>query len=597
MSKYYLLIMLLSSSFSLSAADWDNLPVPTQAGEGKIWQLLPLSDDFNYDAPADGKSSEFQQRWKEGFINSWTGPSLTEWHPSQSYVSNGTLKLTAKRKPGTWDIYLGSLTSKQTVQYPLFMEVRAKLSNSVLASDFWLLSADSTQEIDVLEAYGGDRIGNEWYAERLHLSHHVFIREPFQDYQPKSDDTWYHNSNNGNKPWRDDFHRIGVFWRDPWHLRYYVDGKLVKTSSGKDVIDPLNFTKGTGLSKPMHAIINMEDQDWRTKQGLTPTDEELADREKMTYQIDWVRFYKPVAATTATRPTFDMKNDTLLAQFDIKGDLDDIHAIAALGSMLASDEYKDLAQRTYAVQGTVERTSGTQYYVPELMNQAFGAENNKWFDALGDYDAALHNITRRVVAGLNNNNNGGKVWVMEAGQSAFTHDWLQKIINDDNGISAEDTRNRVIVVQHSWYNEEQSNQQKLGYLMKHARYIAIDDGNAIYGQEQDRGPNTARLQGRQDEKAFTSGDPKWLNAAGSEKNQKTAAKKLWTMADDFIKAMPSIHGKLHQQGGTDYSDMVEVLWILGLNDEIDTNNKFWQRFVTTVAVQPNPTHPSKKSDL
>lgn len=585
MLKVYLQVLLLGSTFSLSAADWDDLPVPANAGEGNIWQLLPLSDDFNYDAPADGKSSEFHQRWKEGFINPWKGPSLTEWHASQSFVSNGRLKLTAKRKPGTWKIYLGSLTSKQRLQYPVFMEIRAKLSNSVLASDFWLLSADSTQEIDVLEAYGGDRKGNEWYAERLHLSHHVFIREPFQDYQPKSDDTWYHNSNNGNNPWRDDFHRIGVYWRDPWHLEYYVDGKLVKTFSGKEVIDPRNFTKGTGLSKPMHAIINMEDQDWRTERGLTPTDEELADREKMTYQIDWVRFYKPVASTTVARPIFDVKNDTLLAQFDIRGDLDDIHAIAALGSMLASDELAPLIQRTFAVQGTVERTTGTQYYVPELMTQAFGVENDKWFDALGDYDAALNNVAKRVLAGLTSKNNTGKVWVAEAGQSAFTHDWLNKIIEDDNGIGAQDTRERVIVVQHSWYNEEQSNQQKLNYIKKHARYIAIDDGNAIYGQEKDRGPNTARLQGRQNENAFTPGDPKWLNAARSEQNQKLKAKMLWITADDFIKAMPKIHGKLHQQGGTDYSDMVEVLWILGLNDKIDTNNKFWQRFVTTVTVE------------
>jgi len=579
MSKFHLLIVLLISALSTSAADWQDLPVPVHPGEGKIWQLLPLSDDFNYKAPANGKSSEFYQRWTEGFINSWTGPSLTEWHPSQSLVSGGKLNLTAKRKPGSWNIYLGSITSRQTVQHPLFMEIRAKLSNSVLASDFWLLSADSTQEIDVLEAYGGDRKSNQWYAERLHLSHHVFIREPFQDYQPKTDDTWFHN---GTK-WRDDFHRIGVYWRDPWHIEYYVDGELVKTSSGKEVIDPLDFTKGTGLSKPMHVILNMEDQDWRTKQGLTPTDEELSDTEKMTFQVDWVRFYKPKDAPK--RPVFDMHNDTLLAQFDIKGDLDDIHAIAALGSILASEEYKTLVTNTYAVQGTVERTTGTQYYVPALMTQAFGAQNRKWFDALGDYDTAVNNVAQRVITGLKRNNNTGKVWVMEAGQSAFTHDWLKKVITTDNGIGVEDTRERVIVVQHSWYNEEQSNQHKLAYLIKNVRYIAIDDGNAIYDQEQDRGPNTARLQGRQDENAFTPGDPKWLKAARSEQNQKLAAKKLWIMADDFIKNMPAIHGKLHQQGGTDYSDVVEALWILELNDEIDTNNKFWQRFVTTVEVQ------------
>lgn len=297
MRRINLLPLFLCYAVHATAADWDNINVPVKLDEGLKWQLLPLSDDFNYESTAEAKHAEFESRWVEGYINEWTGPGYTHWHPSQSTVSNGKLKLTAKRKPGSWSIYLGSITSKESLQYPLFLEIRAKLSNSVLASDFWLLSQDSTQEIDVLEAYGGDREGNEWFAERLHLSHHVFIREPFQDYQPTSEDTWYYNGT----MWRDDYHRIGVYWRDPWHLEYYVDGKLVKTSIGKNIIDPKDFTKGTGLSKPMRAIINLEDQPWRTEQGLTPTDAELAKVEKMTYLIDWVRFYKPVNVKDAVR--------------------------------------------------------------------------------------------------------------------------------------------------------------------------------------------------------------------------------------------------------------------------------------------------------
>lgn len=285
-----------------------------------------------------------------------------------------------------------------------------------------------------------------------------------------------------------------------------------------------------------------------------------------------------------TRPIFDLHNDTLIAQFDIKGDLDDIHAIAALGSMLASEEFPMLAAKTYAVQGTAERLTGKQYQVPELMTAAFGQENSQWFDALADYNAAVIAIADQVLAGLRANNNSAKVWVMEAGQSGFSHDWLNKLIEDDNGISAQDTRERVIVVQHSWYNEEQSNQQKLEYLKNHSYYVAIDDGNYIYNEEDDRGPNTARLQGRQSEDTFTPGDAKWLNAARSVNNQKQVARKLWIMADDFIKALPTIHGKIHQQGGTDYSDVVEALWILQLNEQIDSNKKFWQRYVTNVAM-------------
>lgn len=60
-----------------------------------------------------------------------------------------------------------------------------------MASDVWMLSPDDTQEIDIIEAYGGDRDGGGYGADRLHLSHHIFIRQPFKDYQPKDSGSWY----------------------------------------------------------------------------------------------------------------------------------------------------------------------------------------------------------------------------------------------------------------------------------------------------------------------------------------------------------------------------------------------------------------------
>ncbi|MDO6720742.1 beta-agarase [Psychrosphaera sp. 1_MG-2023] len=278
----------------LQVNDWNDYPIPAIPPDGMIWELSDMSDDFNYTAPAKGKSEEFHQRWTEGFINAWNGPGLTEWHPEYSEVKNGYLRITTGRNETNGNVFAGSITSKQSIEYPVYMEVRAKISNMVTASNFWFLSKDSTQEIDVLEAYGSDRADQKWFSERLHLSHHVFIRNPFQDYQPKTDDTWY--ARNGIK-WKDDFHTVGVYWRDPWHLEYYVDGKFIKSSSGKDIIDPVNYTEGSGLNKPMQAIINTESHDWRSDMGIAPTDEEINDPQKNIYLIDWVRFYKPVPKT------------------------------------------------------------------------------------------------------------------------------------------------------------------------------------------------------------------------------------------------------------------------------------------------------------
>jgi len=279
-----------ASTPSPEPADWDAYPVPADAGDGYVWELLPLSDEFNYTAEATDKGPEFTDRWVDTYHNAWLGPGLTEWQRDHSWVANGNLVIGASRKPGADQVYAGIISSKETVQYPVYVEARVKVSNSVMATAVWLLSPDDTQEIDVVEAYGSDRLGEDWFAKRVHISHHVFIREPFQDYQPKDAGSWYFNGT----VWREDFHRYGVYWRDPWHLEYYVDGKLVRVVSGEEMIDPVGYTGGAGLHKAMDVIIDTEDQNWRSDQGITPTDAELADDHRRLYLIDWVRFYRPV---------------------------------------------------------------------------------------------------------------------------------------------------------------------------------------------------------------------------------------------------------------------------------------------------------------
>ncbi|GAB2504906.1 carbohydrate-binding protein [Microbulbifer agarilyticus] len=284
----------LALSSSALAADWDNIPVPADAGAGNTWELHSLSDDFNYAAPPVGKSATFFERWSEGFINPWLGPGETEYYAPNSYVEGGNLVIKASRKPGTIKVHTGAIHSKESMTYPLFMEARVKITNLTLANAFWLLSSDSTEEIDVLESYGSDRPSETWFDERLHLSHHVFIREPFQDYQPKDAGSWYPNPDGGH--WRDQFFRIGVYWIDPWTLEYYVNGEHVRTVSGVEMIDPYGYTNGNGLSKPMQVIFDAEHQPWRDAQGTAPpTDEELADPSRNKFLVDWVRFYKPVA--------------------------------------------------------------------------------------------------------------------------------------------------------------------------------------------------------------------------------------------------------------------------------------------------------------
>ena len=293
--------------------EWDSFPVPASPGQGMVWELQEnVSDDFNYEFSGESNAATIGDKWTNFYHNSWSGPLPTVWKRDHVSVADGKMKIRSSRQPGdsvniSGKNYavtnLGCATSTQRVQYPVYIETYAKIMKSVLASGVWLLSADDTQEIDISEAYGGDRWNNPWFSNmRLHLSHHVFIRQPFTDWQPNDEGSFY---TDGKTVWSDDYHRLGVYWRDPWHLEYYVNGKLVRVRSGKDQIDPVYHTNSvnpgdvnndtrTGLSKPMDIIVDTEDQTWRATQGLSPTDEELANVEDNTYNVDWIRVYKPI---------------------------------------------------------------------------------------------------------------------------------------------------------------------------------------------------------------------------------------------------------------------------------------------------------------
>ena len=290
--------------------EWDKFPVPVSAGTGMKWELQSQSDDFNYTADSNNKGN-FEKKWTDYYHANWSGPAPTIWQRDHISVSDGCLRIETSRPddvkivkvtsgdkekmmPGT---YTGCVTSKTRVVYPVYVEAYAKIANSTMASDVWMLSPDDTQEIDIIEAYGSDRVvgddGHKFYGpDRIHLSHHVFIRDPFQDYQPTDPGSWYKDVN--GTIWRNDFHRVGVYWKDPFNLEYYVDGKMVRRVSGKNIIDPNDFTKGTGLSKEMDIIINMEDQSWRAISVLSPTNKELMNKDNNTFLVDWIRIYKPV---------------------------------------------------------------------------------------------------------------------------------------------------------------------------------------------------------------------------------------------------------------------------------------------------------------
>ncbi|GEM_PF-4752837 len=265
------------------------------AGDGKSWVLQPkFSNEFDY---AEGKAStEFTNDWQDRFFNGWTGPkksgtatTSTVYTPENSSIEDG--KLVYRATIDGNNVHTGCITTKNKVGYPLYMEARVKISESSLATAVWLLSEDSTQEIDNLEAYGDKT--NDYFSRRLHLSHHVFIRNPFQDYQPTGPETWY--ADGKGTQWADEYHDYGVLWLDPWTLKYYVDGELVRETPTNE-IDPLNYTNGTGLNKDMYLILSAAAQPWRETANQVDdytTDPSVTNASRSTARFEYVRTYKP----------------------------------------------------------------------------------------------------------------------------------------------------------------------------------------------------------------------------------------------------------------------------------------------------------------
>ncbi|GBL05360.1 hypothetical protein [Glaciecola sp. KUL10] len=278
----------------------------------------------------------------------------------------------------------------------------------------------------------------------------------------------------------------------------------------------------------------------------------------------------PAAGKSQPPKAFSKHKDLLISQFDFQPDADDVHAVAALGSMLLHPDLKGVNRM--AVNGTTGLQEGAYIDARELMSLAFGRENLHWVDAKKNPYDAVTLIRDRVKAVLAQ---GGNVWVQEAGQSDFTARWIDALLV--SGVHPSVIKNNIIVVQHSEWNETKTSPDALAFVKDKAIYQAITDGNKpkkVYMRKNRRGPMTPM---------YVDEHSRWLAAATSELNSNEQARKLWQMAISTINK----HGfeaeySVIPSGGVDFSDNVAVWWILGLGQPASSVHAFWERYVTDV---------------
>lgn len=272
----------------------------------------------------------------------------------------------------------------------------------------------------------------------------------------------------------------------------------------------------------------------------------------------------PTAQNEEGRPFFNKEKDLLLAQFDSKPDPDDLHAQAALGSMMLHSDLDGV--NIYAVSGAIGIQGGKFLDSKELFNMIFA---DRWTAANQDWDGAVSDIVDVVLPVLNN---GGKVWVQEAGQSNITADWVSEILKTTTPANVKEN---VIVVQHSTWNEDQTDSTDLAYVKEMTNYFSIDDGNLLPTEH-------VGERGEYITPSYRAKDSTWIKIAKEAPNKEIS--RLWFVADSLIDynfpdGFEHDWSYIHYDG-VDYSDCVENWWILNIGETVDTHEKFWDRYVT-----------------
>ncbi len=232
---------------------------------------------------------------------------------------------------------------------------------------------------------------------------------------------------------------------------------------------------------------------------------------------------------------FDWEHDLLLAQYDFKTDVDDLHSVAALATLLTNTDFSNIKYHTVA--GTYGIQDGL--YVPpnELMQLAFG---NNWSDAHQDKTKALQRVKTIALETLKNN---GAIWIADGGQSDFSADLVREIQQEKLAFK---TTERIHIIQHSDWNEKVTSPAALAFVKANADYQKIPDGNALANGT----PGFRSEQAVAMEKLITD----------------QRIRSIWRLAINTANQYNGEEGRYLNEaiksGGLDFSDFSEVCWIL-----------------------------------
>jgi len=247
---------------------------------------------------------------------------------------------------------------------------------------------------------------------------------------------------------------------------------------------------------------------------------------------------------------FQLDRDLYLAHFDSKTDVDDIHSVAAVATVLADPRFSQV--NYHAVAGAYGIQDGLYVPANELFELVF---EERWSDAHTDFGVALGEVSGLAIRTLNSE---GAIWIADAGQSDFSAALIRSI---QALLPEVDVKSRIHIVQHSEWNEEVTSPEDLAFTKEAASYHKIPDGNVVgNGTPGFRSDVIVNWQEHIVDARLTE---VWKTAIG--------------IANTYNGADGRYVNESIQKGGLDFSDVAETAWIFGFDDLVDAND-FFQEF-------------------
>jgi len=249
----------------------DKLPLTDQGNSGN-WQIdEAFTDDFAGETLDPG-------RWRT-YLPGGAGQSPGYYDSNNIAVKNGHLRLEVVKRPAGPNAGIGphirlgtvpreygeaAIETPATTRYGYY-EVKAKIARANVDSCFYLYDReqDVWTELDIFEASGT----NHEHKQHVFVTGHVFYDHP----NHIEDKFQIPAAISIGEDVADDYHVFGLDW-EPEQLRFYIDGKLVRSGPNVYFHQPLKMALGVEIVPAWFGI---------------PTDSELPAGMEVKYVHVW----------------------------------------------------------------------------------------------------------------------------------------------------------------------------------------------------------------------------------------------------------------------------------------------------------------------